>query len=361
MSHTKATSFLSRAQVINPPTESDAAVVVVVVEDFSLKPSETRSSDSVSPQQKSELANLRTPVEEKLYQELNYTSSSGDPDYFPYNYLINEEDACSDQPVIINIVLVAANDIKSRLRIRELWGNPTYKNVTGMKTVFLLGTTNTKKVQTNIARESQVYHDIIQMDFTDCYKILALKTLSLLHWVKTFCPSARWVLKSDVDILVNPFQLRHFLESRDEDFVCIIHPKPRVCRKVSKYCPTKWIIPRDVFDRDVYPPYCRGPAYVMRTGMAPLLFWSANKTHPFIMEDVYYTGILAEPMRLRYFNLEGDKFPFFEKDVHQWLESLSFLLLNIEGLNKREPPVLWNKLLGVNGLPRQDFRNRSVF
>ncbi|XP_064104028.1 beta-1,3-galactosyltransferase 5-like [Macrobrachium nipponense] len=222
-----------------------------------------------------------------------------------------------------------------------------------MKTVFLLGTADSNEAQASITRESEIFHDIIQMNFRDTYEHLTLKTLSLLHWVKTFCPSARWVLKSDVDIFVNAFDLSRFLESRDEDFVCIVHPKPKVCHELSAHCPAKWVIPREVFARDFYPPYCRGPAYIIRTGIAPRLFQAANKTHPFVMEDAYFTGILAEPMSPKYFNLEGDKFSFFLWDVDKSLESLSFLLLNIENFKKREPPTLWNQVLDINGLPRQ--------
>lgn len=39
----------------------------------------------------------------------------------------------------------------------------------------------------------------------DSYENLTYKSVSILFWSREFCASAGWVIKSDDDIIVNPF------------------------------------------------------------------------------------------------------------------------------------------------------------
>lgn len=146
-------------------------------------------------------------------------SKDEDMDRFPYKYIINEPDLCTNTNstnntnttnlYVINLVEVGPWGERDRNRIRNLWGNTRWYNMTGFRTVFVLGVSSpsSEQVQERVHRESQRHRDIIQFDFKDSYQNLTLKTLCGMHWVRNHCKSPVWVLKSDVDVLVNTFEL----------------------------------------------------------------------------------------------------------------------------------------------------------
>lgn len=132
------------------------------------------------------------------------------PDDFPFEFLINEPEFCRSKEDldVINFVGVAPWEKSARERIRRLWGNSTWRSVSGFSTVFLVGTTEEEGVMEAVLKESQVFRDIIQVSFRDTYDNLTLKTLSGFHWVDRYCPNPTWVLKSDADVVVNVFELK---------------------------------------------------------------------------------------------------------------------------------------------------------
>ncbi|XP_042204915.1 uncharacterized protein LOC121854358 [Homarus americanus] len=212
---------------------------------------------------------------------------------FPYRYLINEPHICDHDVNIINMIPIALTRLKRRLYIRELWGQRKYSSKIRMKTVFVVGITNSN-YQSQLLHESQHYHDIIQLDFVDSYFNLTLKTLSILHWTQNFCPGAKWILKSDDDVLVNPFTLTEYLTQHPTaDFVCKMNRNSQVCRE-GKWCPKKWQVSYEEYPFNLYPLSCHGFVYVISRKMARLVYASANKTHPYRMEDIYFTGIVAK-------------------------------------------------------------------
>ncbi|KAK7083937.1 Beta-1,3-galactosyltransferase 4, partial [Halocaridina rubra] len=264
---------------------------------------------------------------------------------FPYKYLINEDRACDQKMDIINIVPISPCNHHSRFMIRKMWGNKRLQPHSGMKTLFLLGRTNMSRIQRYVEEESRKFHDILQMDFLDSYRNLTLKTLTILHWTKSFCPSVKWILKSDDDVFVNPFGLRKFLEGREYcDFVCRLNENLKVCRS-PEYCPSKWVVSRDQYPYRYYPLYCNGPAYVINSRIIEKLFKRADKYHPFEMEDAYYTGIIAKGLNPRYRKLSSRRFPSQPKQMKSNHWNGYTLLLNIDDEKYINATDLWNKVL----------------
>lgn len=271
------------------------------------------------------------------------------PQHFPYRYLINEENACNDKVKIINVIPITPENKQRRSLIRKLWGSPEYLNVTGMKTLFLVGLSAGIFIQPQIEEESRTFHDIIQLDFVDSYKNLCLKTLSILHWSMHYCPSAKWILKSDDDVFINPFALRQFLEVKamSSDFICKMNKKKTaltVCRYGAD-CPQKWAVPEEQYPFYYYPRYCNGPAYVMSAAIIPKLFERANKTHPYVMEDVYFTGILAMGLKPNYRHLNYPSFPSRVRRMRSNYYNGVSLMINIEGVSKVNSNAIWKNIL----------------
>ncbi|OWK13712.1 hypothetical protein Celaphus_00017365 [Cervus elaphus hippelaphus] len=87
-------------------------------------------------------------------------------------FTLQEHSDCSHQnPYLVILVTSHPSDVKARLAIRE--------------------------------DKHLLYGDIIRQDFLDTYSNLTLKTIMAFRWATEFCPSARYIMKTDTDVFVN--------------------------------------------------------------------------------------------------------------------------------------------------------------
>ncbi|XP_053643726.1 beta-1,3-galactosyltransferase 5 isoform X1 [Cherax quadricarinatus] len=294
---------------------------------------------------------------------------------FPFKYLINEPGLCVKESnlYIINTVSTAPWEVAARTHIRRLWANTAWQNITGFRTVFLTGEVNDRKVMADLKEESNKYHDIIQFGFLDTYDNLTFKILSMLHWVNTFCPTPAWVLKSDSDVLVNTFELSRFLKEYDKttnesrnQFLCRKRQVPMPCRRACRNI--KWRVSWREYPHKYYPVYCMGPGYIMPRRLIAPLYHAANKTHPFRMEDVYYTGII--PQKLKWQNTINNIANRFPWRPRVWKNSFIYSDLMIleldQGLGPEASNLVWTKILRMRELSFADnetmrIRNRKLY
>ena len=73
------------------------------------------------------------------------------------------------------IILIHSSPKNTELRsvIRETWGN-----VTSCKTVFVVGTVNSKEMQEQLEKEHDTNGDLVQANFRDAYRNMTLKHLA---------------------------------------------------------------------------------------------------------------------------------------------------------------------------------------
>ena len=158
---------------------------------------------------------------------------------------------------------------------------------------------------TFIEAENAQYHDIVRANFVDSYDNLTLKRLAMLNWVSTFCPRAKYLLKSDDDVYVNTEVLLQTLRNQSSvkprKFILgRIHPVRPVPREDDIPKPnTKWIMSRKEFPDDIYPSYMLGSAYAMTCSSVPDLYAASLKVHYMKIEDVFITGLCANKAGIR--------------------------------------------------------------
>ncbi|XP_064115086.1 beta-1,3-galactosyltransferase 1-like isoform X2 [Macrobrachium nipponense] len=298
---------------------------------------------------------------QSLVEESELKVTTADED-FPYSYVISEPNYCSNRSdlYIINIVGTAPWEFKARNRIRRLWANETYRNLTGFSTVFFIGQISDETIMNDVKTESDKYRDVILLDVLDSYTNLTLKTLALFHWVDRYCPNPVWVLKSDADVFVNTFALSRYLHKVQDSgrrlnntFVCKKRGPASPCRV---NCPhAKWRVSWEEYPKDKYPEYCMGPGYVIPRSIIRPIYEAANKTHPFRMEDVYYTGILPDTIKVaRKKHSIRSRFPWRPKS---WQDSFVFGDLMILELDKRlgrgASALVWSNILKSRGLIKE--------
>lgn len=82
------------------------------------------------------------------------------------------------------------------------------------------------------------------------------------------------------------------------------------------------------------------------------LYLAANKTHPFHIEDVYYTGILPERLRWQsaYASIYG-KFPWKPKQWRKSFTTTDLMILELDAqLGQSTTTRVWNKIVRNQGI-----------
>nr|XP_012592410.1 lactosylceramide 1,3-N-acetyl-beta-D-glucosaminyltransferase [Microcebus murinus]XP_012592411.1 lactosylceramide 1,3-N-acetyl-beta-D-glucosaminyltransferase [Microcebus murinus]XP_020142057.1 lactosylceramide 1,3-N-acetyl-beta-D-glucosaminyltransferase [Microcebus murinus]XP_020142058.1 lactosylceramide 1,3-N-acetyl-beta-D-glucosaminyltransferase [Microcebus murinus] len=260
-----------------------------------------------------------------------------------YQYLINHEEKCHAQDVLLLLfVKTAPENYDRRSAIRKTWGNEKYVRSqlnANIKTLFALGTPNPLKgeeLQRKLVWEDQMYHDIIQQDFIDSFYNLTLKLLLQFSWANTFCPHAKFLMTADDDIFIHMPNLIEYLQSLEQigvqDFwIGRVHRgAPPVRDKSNKY-----YVSYEMYQWPAYPDYTAGAAYVISGDVAAKVYEASQTLNSSLYIDDVFMGLCANkvgivPQHHVFFSGEG-KTPYhpciYEKMMtsHGHVQDLQYL------------------------------------
>lgn len=202
-----------------------------------------------------------------------------------YEYIINQPDICKERsPFLVFMVPVSPAEAEAREAVRKTWGAPNPNTLT----LFYTGLPKGPRVglfQEKMEEESKAHADIIQMNFQDSYQNLTIKTMMMMNWLATYCPSASYAMKVDADIFVNVFYLVNLLKSAPErGFITgsvIRDGAPRRDRN------SKWYLSEELYPEDSFPWYVSGAGYVFSLDLAAKISWGSRFVRMIPLEDVY--------------------------------------------------------------------------
>ncbi|XP_063880299.1 beta-1,3-galactosyltransferase 5-like [Scylla paramamosain] len=197
-------------------------------------------------------------------------------------------------PFILAVVITAVENFERRERVRSTWASPEFYQYTGIKAVFVVGYPNSKTLQESLDDEIDKYEDIIQADFMDTYRNLTYKTISWLSWVKDWCPGTPFIAKIDDDVVVNPFNLRLYLNE-----YLLINPSPRQIHGRARFRAkpmrtSKWAVTKEEYPLEHYPPIVLGSAYIVDRNTVDILLAYVPYVPMLWLEDVFLTGLVAK-------------------------------------------------------------------
>ncbi|XP_049880134.1 beta-1,3-galactosyltransferase 5-like [Pectinophora gossypiella] len=190
-----------------------------------------------------------------------------------------------EEPVVV-LVASAPSRLDHREAIRRTWGSrlPTY---------FIMGLDgdiNDEQLVDNYV-EAKQYSDLVVFDFREHYQNLTLKTGLMLQWTLNRCPQARFLYKTDDDMLVNPWVLKDVLRDRgDAKMLGYVYNNSLLHRDEHN----KWYLPRWLCSEDVIPQYMTGPGYLISGEYLRAILQAANKVPLHNLEDVYFTYNVAK-------------------------------------------------------------------
>ncbi|XP_072520885.1 beta-1,3-galactosyltransferase 2 [Salminus brasiliensis] len=221
-------------------------------------------------------------LEDELYKVISSST---------YRYSLNQPELCEGrEPFLVFMIPVTGEDSESRAAIRKTWGRDNVVPGVDIARLFFIGQPREPKPQPEeyLQKESSEYGDIIQMNFLDTYQNLTIKTMMIMNWLATYCPSARYGMKVDADIFVNvPYLVRYLQnqgKSSERDYITgsvINDGHPRRNQH------SKWYLSEDVYPESLFPPYVSGAGYVFSIDVAKKISWASRFVRPIPMEDVY--------------------------------------------------------------------------
>ena len=213
----------------------------------------------------------------------------------PFTFVLNNEKMCgpdsgSDVFLLMYVHTAPANAARRNL-IRTTWGDRKFYGHKNIRLIFVLGTVPSDPALTlRLTNESAKYNDIVQSSFVDDYRNLTYKAISALKWVSLYCRNAKFVLKADDDILVNPFTLMPYL-AVDKPvkglIICMVIERGHVFRAGYRR-----LVTLKEFAGDRYPPFCSGSAHLMTTDVVTALYHTSYTVRFFWPDDVFITGLL---------------------------------------------------------------------
>ena len=209
----------------------------------------------------------------------------------------NHPDLCKDPKTYLMIYVHSdPANVERRRTVRTTWASREILDKYNAKLLFLTGLVATGDTEAALENENVLHKDILQGNFTDTYRNLTYKAISGLRWVNDHCSNAKYVMKTDDDIMVDIHRvvrlMRSYIEHKwgtENLLIGYTWPHMNVERNVS----SKWYTSEEEFPKDFFLKYCSGSAFIMSTDAVKTFYKLSLKTPFFWIDDYYVTGMLA--------------------------------------------------------------------
>ncbi|XP_052253560.1 lactosylceramide 1,3-N-acetyl-beta-D-glucosaminyltransferase-like [Dreissena polymorpha] len=262
-----------------------------------------------------------TPQPE-LNKLINASSKAKYPVTINGKYVFENPQLCSSVANLSVLIIVhtAPDHFEMRLAIRRTWGNDTYYRKMGVaRVLFLLGQVGDSALQMKMEAEFKEYRDMLQGDFRDSYRNLTHKGVMGFKWITERCRNAKFILKTDDDIVINMFILFNRvlpkIENKTKQIVC--NHIPANAMPIIRDKNNKWYVSDNHFrGKNVYPEYCSGFMVLFTNDVIPAIFRAATMTPFFWVDDVYLYGLAPG-------HVPGIKYSSLTERILIWQNALS--------------------------------------
>lgn len=268
------------------------------------------------------------------------------PDIPPINYynqtfLKDIKGKCGNEMVrLVYLVKSALHNTKRRLAIRNSWGFERRFSDVEVRTVFLLGNSDSDILQQLIDEESSKYGDIVQGDFLDTYFNNTIKTMLGFKWAVTFCPNSQFYMFVDDDYYVSTRNLLKFIRHPTGYPQYLSANKAPTHLKVSldafhyelpsdirlyagftftssphRHITSKWHVSFDEYPYHMWPPYVTAGAYVLSREALFDMYYASFYTKHFRFDDIY-VALLAKKSNIEPYHC--NEFYYYKKPYQKY-------------------------------------------
>ncbi|XP_074871842.1 beta-1,3-galactosyltransferase 9 [Carettochelys insculpta] len=256
------------------------------------------------------------------------------------SYIISSSEVCSDQEVfLLTIVFSSPANRTRRNLIRQTWGNVTGIRGYAVLTLFALGKPASETIQLDISEESQKHGDIIEGIFRDSSENETLKIVMSMEWTVTFCSNARFLLKTDEEVFVNIPSVSEYLLNLGTHLEDIY-----IGRVIHQEMPDRdpqspGFVPFSQYEKEYYPDYCSGMAFVISQDVAQKIYVVAKETSILVPPDVF-VGICAKNAGIapiQSYRFSGKKHVRYNRCCYKFIFTSS-------GMEDDELPKEWREI-----------------
>ncbi|KAG7232011.1 hypothetical protein INR49_009998 [Caranx melampygus] len=192
-----------------------------------------------------------------------------------YHYLMDNPEVCkTTKPFLVLMT----------------WGNSSVVQGEVVLTMFMLGLSggaDNKEQQEKLNQENLQHKDLIQSNFMDTYLNLTIKTMVIMDWLATRCPTASYAMKIDSDMFLNIDNLVIMLKKPGIPKQNYLTGMLMWDRPVVRSKDSKWYVSEELYPDPRYPTYTLGMGYVFSNDLPAKYVEISKSIKPFNIEDAY--------------------------------------------------------------------------
>ncbi|XP_024914612.1 beta-1,3-galactosyltransferase 2-like [Cynoglossus semilaevis] len=204
---------------------------------------------------------------------------------------MDNEDLCKNQtPFLVLMVTVTPQNTDARNAIRTTWGKDKVVQGQTVFTLFMLGLSKNgdhEQQKEKLQQENLQHHDLLQSNFIDSYLNLTIKTMVIMDWLATRCPSAAYGMKTDSDMFLNIDNLVKMLMLQGIPRQNYLTGLLMWNREPIRDKNSKWYVPVELYPDSLYPTYTLGMGYVFSNDLPAKYVEISKLIKPFNIEDAY--------------------------------------------------------------------------
>ena len=208
-----------------------------------------------------------------------------------YPAVIEPEISEYNNTEVIIAIPTSPSQFVERIAIRSTWCNSTNNKYKKVKCAFFCATSDINaRVDAFLKEEAERFNDIVQFPFRNSYLNLTRLQFSSYSWIAQHIPSAKYIIRSDSDMFVNPdLIIKKLIPYPKKNFIygVLIDGGIPIRHPLSKYYFPKWL-----FAEDRFPPYVSGCFYIWSSDVLEKVINASNVIRPIhYIDDVYYGQI----------------------------------------------------------------------
>uniref|UniRef100_A0A1I7T5V7 Hexosyltransferase n=1 Tax=Caenorhabditis tropicalis TaxID=1561998 RepID=A0A1I7T5V7_9PELO len=222
-----------------------------------------------------------------------------------YQFLTVPKKLCTNNTKLQITILSTAGNFDIRQAIRDTWANPNNsKHVLNndVRISFIISAVENEFLSFALQKEIEKYDDLIVTSLYESYELLILKVHAILSYKQNYCDSADFQLKIDDDMAVDMDGLFDSLSDKrlaNVDAISGIIWKNSPPVREKKH---RWYVPTSLYSQKYFPPYIDGPIYLIGRNIIPKMLEEAKNYNQWVIEDVFWTGIIAKALRIKQIN-----------------------------------------------------------
>lgn len=207
-----------------------------------------------------------------------------------YSFIGTVRNACdpNNPPFLLIMCTSKQGNFLQRMIIRKTWGQMKELKDSNAKLVFIVGKSDLP-IGDGIAKESDVYGDIVRTSVFDSYKNLTMKVMMALNWCSTYCPGVNFFMKADDDCFVHVRNAVNMLKQLDVPEQGVVVGNA-IFKHVVFRTKTKWILSETEFPFNKMPLYTGGQTYIISGNIVSLLFYAGEHMPYVYIEDGFVAG-----------------------------------------------------------------------